>query len=177
MSRIEEVEHVRDALAVLRTACLAVRKTERESQAALTNRQEVACRCWESIYQLGHKRIAREIGEDLVAESTARSMSRGLTPRPKKGPSADVRLDPRQRSALAQLRQACERLAVAQRERDVALNTRYHAIREQWQVLAPVGAARIARAIGGDLVGESTIRSAVADLRRVGSEGLLNLVG
>lgn len=153
------------AIAKVRAAAEAARDSEREYRRAMSNRRDVAHKVWPRIYRLGQTRIADEVG-DSINMPTLRSVTRDCRPRPAKGPRVDATYGPKQKEAIDELRAACERLVQAKKDRKDALNSRYFTIREQWPVLAPLGAAYVARSVGAGIVGESTIRQAVDDLQR-----------
>jgi len=73
-------------------------------------------------------------------------------------------LTPEQQEAIRELRAACQKYADAQQALSEANLARTAALRKHWKLAADLGATSLAREIGGDLIGEGTVRSHTKDL-------------
>jgi hypothetical protein len=159
------VTDVDEALDRLRTVCRKACDAEEARDTARADRRRILEQKWEHLRPLGYKLMAAQVGPSTAA-STLRTASRGLLPRTPRGPRFSPSINDEQRAALAELREVSVRLVEAEKALKDALNERHFAIRAAWPVVGDMGAAKVARSLGDRLVGESTIRQAVADLQR-----------
>lgn len=78
----------------------------------------------------------------------------------------NVELTRAQEDSIARVRAAAKEVAEAERALAQAYATRAAAVRKEWRAqLHALGATRIAREVGDDLIGEATVRNITADLR------------
>jgi len=159
------VTDVDDAITQLRIVCQRAVDAEARRDRAHATRRRILESSWPALHPLGYKLIAAQVGPTVTA-STMRSMARGLEPRPPRGPRFSPTINANQRAAIDSLREACAGVADAEKAHKEALNARHFTIRRLWPVLSELGPAKVARSVGDRLVGESTIRQAVADLQR-----------
>jgi hypothetical protein len=159
------VTDVDTALAQLRTVCQKACDAEEARDTARTERRRILEQQWEHLRPLGYKLMAGHVGPSTSA-ATLRTAAKGLLPRTPRGPRFSPSITAEQRAALDELRDVSERLVTAEKALKDALNERHFAIRAAWPVVGGMGAAKVARSLGDRLVGESTIRQAVADLQR-----------
>lgn len=155
-----------DAVAAIADACRAVARAEQTLNEAIRARRDTIHRLWPTLYRFGPTWLAHEVGTDLVTASNLRNLTADLAPRPARGPFVGAPPSKDDLMAVGELRAACRTVVEARETRERALNRRLFTIRERWPDVAHIGPARLERLIGPELVGESTIRSAVADLRR-----------
>jgi hypothetical protein len=158
------------AIVELRAACKRAYEAQKARDAALKKRRQVAKQTWKSLHELGPTNIAKQMRAES-SRAVVRSLTADLEPRPPRGPRTDVTLTRRQSEAVRRLRHAIVAVDEANEELSAALAERWHTIRRTWPILAPMGQRAIARAVGGDYVGESTISVTTTDLRRAQSKG------
>ena len=156
---------VDDALDRLRSVCRKACDAEEARDTARADRRRILEQRWDLLRPLGYKLMAAQVG-DSTSASTLRTAARGLLPRTPRGPRFSPSINAAQAAALVELRDVSVRLVDAERVLKEALNERHFAIRAAWPVVGDMGAAKVARSLGDRLVGESTIRQAVADLQR-----------
>jgi len=154
------------AVDAIAEACRAVVRAEDVLKAAITHRRDTVARLWPTIYRFGPRWLAAEVGEGIITESNLRNLASDLSPRPSRGPFVGAPPTTDEAKAIGELAEACRAVQDARNGHRRALNRRPDVIREQWPVVAHIGAARLERLIGREFVGESTIRSAVAELVR-----------
>ena len=155
-----------DAVAAITDACRAVVRAEESLNDAIIRRHAEVRRLWPTIYRFGPKWLATEVGEDLISSSNLRNITADLQPRPARGPFVGAQPTHAEERAIGELAAACRAVTDAREAHDRALNNRLFTLRERWPEVAHIGAARLERLIGREFVGESTIRSAVAELKR-----------
>jgi len=158
------------AVAAIGDACKAVVRAEAVLDAAIDTRHATIRRLWPTLYRFGPKWLSTEIGEDLVTASNLRNITAELQPRPTRGPFVGPPPTHEESLALGELATACRAVVDARTAHDRALNHRLFTLRARWPEVAHIGPARLERLIGREFVGESTIRSAVAELNRQGRE-------
>lgn len=154
------------AVAAIADACRAAVRAEEVLDAAMDARYATVRRLWPKLYRFGPKWLSAEVGESLITASNLRNMTADLTPRPSRGPFLGPPPFKRERAAIDELATVCKAVADARAAHDRALNERLFTLRARWPEVAHIGAARLERLIGREFVGESTIRSAVAELNR-----------
>jgi hypothetical protein len=161
-----------DALEVAIEQLTGVGRRVHEAEAALKNalsrRTQAARDLWPQLHHLGPTTIAHEI-DNLISGPHLRQLTHDLHPRPRRGaaPRGEGRPSAEDRTALEQLQHACAAVVDASSQHARTINDRTSTIRRLWPLLQPLGAARIAREVG-HVIGEATIRSATADLQRMG---------
>lgn len=147
-------------------ACQEVARTRQAAGSAAAARRATVRAEWPTLFRFGHTRLAAMIGGGLVSPSALKQYVADLPQRPARGPHTGGAAGPLEDAAVDRVRDAC----VAARDADVgfraALNRRRAVLRESVWVVDALGPAGVVRRVGG-LVGEGTVRAAVADLRRV----------
>lgn len=158
-----------EALADLGEVARRVREAEHALTAALAERARVARSVWPTLHHLGPKAIANLMG-NVISGPHLRQLTRDVHPRPRRGPAPRGGEIPSaaDRVALDELARACTAVVEASTCHARAIEERHATLRGHWPVLQPLGAARVARELGPDLIGEATIRSSTADLQRRG---------
>lgn len=155
-----------DAVAAIGDVCRAVVRAEEVLNAAIVARHDAIRRLWPTIYRFGPKWLAAEVGEDIISASNLRNLTADLQPRPSRGPFLGPPPTEAEAAAVDELAVACRAVVTAREAHDRALNERLFTLRNRWPEVAHIGPARLERLIGRQFVGESTIRSAVAELNR-----------
>ena len=155
-----------EALAAITEACKAVVRAEAALEAAIDARLATIRRLWPTLYRFGPKWLATEVGEDVITWSNLRNLTADMQPRPARGPFVGAPPTADESRAVGELATACRAVVTARQVHDRALNERLYTLRARWPEVAHIGPARLERLIGREFVGESTIRSAVAELKR-----------
>jgi len=154
------------AVAAIADACRAVVRAEEVLNASIVQRHEAIRRLWPTIYRFGPKWLANEVGEEVITASNLRNITADMTPRPSRGPFVGPEPTKDEAYAIGELKAACRAVLDARQGHDRALNLRLYTLRERWPEVAHIGPAKLERLIGREFVGESTIRNAVAELKR-----------
>ena len=154
------------AVAEITDACRAVVRAEETLNAALSHRHDAVARLWPVLHRFGPKWLATEMGEGIITESNLRSIASKMTPRPSRGPRVGPPPTTDEAKAIGELTEACRAVVDARAGHRRAVDQRIFTIRDHWPEVQHIGAAGLERLIGRQFVGESTIRSAVAELKR-----------
>ena len=160
------VSNTDEAVAAIADACRAVVRAEETLNAAIVHRHDAIRRLWPVVYRFGPKWLAAEVGEDVITASNLRNITADMQPRPARGPFVGPEPTKDEAIAIGELKAACQSVHDARTAHDRALNQRLFTMRSRWPEVAHIGPARLERLIGREFVGESTIRNAVAELKR-----------